>query len=103
MQKIAFLAPCDESQPPRKLLRMFLCNLRPRWRAARNAEKDWPKPLGQAPLVRPGFAPSEWDRTETALQKLMSFNSFRRTIGIPAERTGFEPAEGFDPFTDLAN
>lgn len=26
-----------------------------------------------------------------------------KSIFIVAERTGFEPAEGFDPFTDLAN
>ena len=37
------------------------------------------------------------------LFRLVSFvRSYQARLG-QAERTGFEPAEGFDPFTDLAN
>ena len=38
-----------------------------------------------------------------ALPKAMHCKGLRWVFMDQAERTGFEPAEGFDPFTDLAN
>jgi hypothetical protein len=35
--------------------------------------------------------------------KELDCNNLQRVFKKPAERTGFEPAEGCDPFTDLAN
>ena len=42
-------------------------------------------------------------QTQDALRKSLSTSDLRRASKIKAERTGFEPAEGCNPLTDLAN
>ena len=40
---------------------------------------------------------------KTAPRKALFVNTLQGAVESEAERTGFEPAEGCDPFTDLAN